>query len=93
MRLMAHFFRAYPLHTALMLAALFSSGIVKGIGVSALLPLLNIALGAAASTELVAPGTEVQSNLERVVSACNLPDIRDGCAGQVRLDAALERKA
>jgi hypothetical protein len=31
MRLMAHFFRAYPLYTALMLAALLSSGIVKGI--------------------------------------------------------------
>ena len=56
MRLMAHFFRAYPLYTALMLAALLSSGIVKGIGVSALLPLLNIALGADAGTEPVEPG-------------------------------------
>ena len=67
MRLMAHFFRAYPRRTALMLAALLLSGIAKGIGVSALLPLLNIALGADAGIELVAPGTEVQSNLERVV--------------------------
>ena len=56
MRLMAHFFRAYPLHTALMLATLLSSGIVKGIGVSALLPLLNIALGADAGTEPVESG-------------------------------------
>jgi ATP-binding cassette subfamily C protein len=63
MRLMAHFFRAYPLHTALMLAALLLSGIAEGIGLSALLPLLNIGLGA----ELAAPGTEIQSNLERVV--------------------------
>ena len=67
MRLMAHFFRAYPLHTALMLAALLLSGIAEGIGLSALLPLLNIALGADAGIELVATGTEVQNDFERVV--------------------------
>ena len=67
MRLMATFFRAYPLHTGLMLAALLLSGIAEGIGLSALLPLLNIGLGADAGAELVAPETEIQSNLERVV--------------------------
>ncbi|MGB5259776.1 MAG: ABC transporter transmembrane domain-containing protein, partial [Gammaproteobacteria bacterium] len=67
MRLMAHLFRAYPLHTALMLAALLLSGIAEGIGLSALLPLLNIGLGADTGTELLAPGSEIQSNLERVV--------------------------
>ena len=67
MRLMAHFFRAYPLHSTLMLAALLLSGIAEGIGLSALLPLLNIALGANDGTEAVATGAEVQNDLERVV--------------------------
>jgi len=67
MRLMASFFRAYPLHTALMLAALLLSGIAEGIGLSALLPLLNIALGVEGGTDLVTTGTDVQSSVERVV--------------------------
>ena len=45
MRLMASFFRAYPLQTLLMLTALLLSGLAEGIGLSTLLPLLNIALG------------------------------------------------
>ena len=45
MRLMASFFRAYRIQTLLMLLALLLSGIAEGIGLSALLPLLNIALG------------------------------------------------
>ena len=45
MRLMASFFRAYPLPTFLMLVALLLSGFAEGVGLSALLPLLNIALG------------------------------------------------
>ncbi|MDZ7783633.1 MAG: ABC transporter ATP-binding protein [Halioglobus sp.] len=45
MRLMLSFFRAYRLQTTLMLLALILSGLAEGIGLSALLPLLNIALG------------------------------------------------
>jgi ATP-binding cassette subfamily C protein len=45
MRLMASFFRAYRLQTILMLLALLLSGAAEGVGLSALLPLLNIALG------------------------------------------------
>jgi len=67
MRLMASFFRSYPLHTALMLAALLLSGVAEGIGLSALLPLLNIATGAGAGIELIGAGTELQNNFERVV--------------------------
>jgi ATP-binding cassette, subfamily C, bacterial len=45
MSLMLNFFRAYPRRTLLMLLALLLSGVAEGIGLSALLPLLNIALG------------------------------------------------
>lgn len=45
MRLMASFFSAYRGPTLLMLLALLLSGIAEGVGLSALLPLLNIALG------------------------------------------------
>ncbi len=50
MKLMFSFFRAYRLHTVLMLAALLLSGIAEGVGLSALLPLLNIAVGGEASS-------------------------------------------
>jgi len=45
MRLMLDFFRAYRGQTLLMMLALVLSGVAEGIGLSALLPLLNIALG------------------------------------------------
>ena len=45
MGLMLNFFRAYPSQTVLMLLALLLSGIAEGVGLSALLPMLNIALG------------------------------------------------
>lgn len=45
MRLMLSFFRAYRAPTLLMLLALLLSGLAEGIGLSALLPALNIALG------------------------------------------------
>jgi ATP-binding cassette, subfamily C, bacterial len=45
MRLMLDFFRAYRGQTILMMLALVLSGVAEGIGLSALLPLLNIALG------------------------------------------------
>ena len=44
MRLMLTFFRAYPWQTVVMLLALLLAGIAEGIGLSALLPLLNIAI-------------------------------------------------
>ena len=49
MRLMFSFFSAYKLQTALMLTALLLSGLAEGIGLSALLPLINVALGADAT--------------------------------------------
>ncbi len=44
MRLMLTFFRAYPGQTVIMLIALLLAGIAEGMGLSALLPLLNIAV-------------------------------------------------
>ena len=67
MRLMLSFFRAHRWQTALMLVALLLSGAAEGIGLSALLPLLNIALGPEATSML--PGAEVasQTQFERTV--------------------------
>jgi len=44
MHLMLTFFRAYPWQTVIMLVALLLAGIAEGIGLSALLPLLNVAI-------------------------------------------------
>lgn len=44
MRLMLHLFRIYPLASFLMVLALFLSGLAEGLGVSALLPMLKIAM-------------------------------------------------
>ncbi len=60
MRLMNSFFRAYPLRTALMLAALLLSALAEGVGLSVLLPLLNIALGTDSGVSL--PGNETAAN-------------------------------
>jgi ATP-binding cassette subfamily C protein len=67
MGLMLSFFRAYRWQTALMILALLLSGAAEGIGLSALLPLLNIALGSEASSML--PGAEIasQNGFERTV--------------------------
>ena len=67
MRLMLSFFRAQPWQTVLMLVALLLSGTAEGIGLTALLPLLNIALGSEAASVL--PGAEVvgKTGFERTV--------------------------
>lgn len=67
MRLMFSFFRAYPWQTALMLAALLLSGIAEGVGLSALLPLLNIALGPEAAGLVPGASSGEQSEFERFV--------------------------
>ncbi|MEE4144267.1 MAG: ABC transporter ATP-binding protein [Halieaceae bacterium] len=60
MGLMLNFFRAYPSQTTLMLLALLLSGVAEGIGLSALLPMINIALGTEATEMLsgVAPASD-----------------------------------
>ena len=44
MRLMLHFFRAYPRHTLIMLLAQLLAGVMEGVSLTALLPMLNIAV-------------------------------------------------
>ena len=65
MGLMLSFFRAYRWQTVLMLIALLLSGAAEGIGLSALLPLMNIALGAEAADLM--PGGAGNSEFEEVV--------------------------
>ena len=67
MGLMLNFFRAYPWQTVMMMVALLLSGIAEGIGLSALLPLLNIALGAEAASLLPGAASPQQSEFERIV--------------------------
>jgi ATP-binding cassette subfamily C protein len=67
MLLMASFFRAYRLQTILMLVALLLSGIAEGVGLSALLPLLNIAVGADAAQALPGVPAVSQNGFERTV--------------------------
>ncbi|GAB5450867.1 MAG: ABC transporter ATP-binding protein [Halioglobus sp.] len=66
MGLMLNFFRAYPGQTSLMLIALVLSGAAEGIGLSALLPLINIALGSEAAA-LIPGGAAEQSGFEQAV--------------------------
>ena len=57
MRLMASLFRAYRLRSALMVLALLLSALAEGVGLSALLPLLNVALGQEQAISLGLPDT------------------------------------
>ena len=67
MRLMLSFFSAYRWQTTVMLVALLLSGVAEGIGLSALLPLLNIALGADTASMLTGVASPEQSDFERIV--------------------------
>jgi len=67
MRLMLHFARVYPKHTATMLLALLLAGLVEGIGLTALLPMLNLAMseGSGSAAES-ASGQFVASALQTI---------------------------
>ena len=67
MRMMASFFSAYPGRTTVMLLALLLSGVAEGIGLSALLPLLNIAVGQDVSAAVTGVNTGQQNDFERTV--------------------------
>ncbi len=66
MHLMTAFFRAYPWHMLVMLMALLVAGFAEGISLSALLPLLNIAIRTNTNATATAP-TE-QNDYERLVA-------------------------
>ena len=67
MGLMLNFFRAYPSQTVLMLLALLLSGLAEGIGLSALLPMLNIALGSEATACWPVSHRQSDNNFEQAV--------------------------
>jgi ATP-binding cassette subfamily C protein len=70
MQLMLDFFRAYRWQTLLMMLALVLSGIAEGIGLSALLPLLNIALGSEAADMLPGASAGGGSQFEQTILDC-----------------------
>ena len=67
MRLMASFFCAYPWQTLTMLCAMLFAGAAEGIGLSALLPLLNIAINNGTTGAVSAGGAATQNQFERAV--------------------------
>jgi ATP-binding cassette subfamily C protein len=67
MRLMLTFFRAYPWQTLVMLLALMFAGFAEGIGLSALLPLLNIAIRSDVNSDTDAAPAEL-NEYERLVN-------------------------
>ena len=68
MRLMLTFFRAYPWQSALMLLALLSAGIAENINLSALLPLLNVAIKSNAGSGGETVTSEAENDFERIVN-------------------------
>ena len=68
MRLMLSFFRAYPWQSALMLLALLSAGIAESIGLSALLPLLNVAIKSNTGARGDTVTDEPENDFERIVN-------------------------
>lgn len=67
MHLLLKFFRVYPWQSALMLFALLLAGIAEGISLSALLPLLSIALDQGAGAEAAGEGGGDNTGLEAIV--------------------------
>lgn len=79
MKLMLSFYRAYPLRTLLTLLAMSVAGLAEGVGLSALLPLLNIAMetdaGAAAVLPAVADNAFEQGVRDTLAWAGIAPDL------------------
>jgi ATP-binding cassette subfamily C protein len=67
MRYLITIIRLYPWQNLLMLAALLLSGVAEVLGLSAMLPLLTIAIGSNSAGELAA-GTAADSAAERIVN-------------------------
>jgi len=74
MRLIFIIFRQYPWQTVAMLAALMLSGIAEGIGISAMLPLLVIALGGikGASGVTAKPATPAERMIQDIFDTIGL---------------------
>jgi ATP-binding cassette subfamily C protein len=73
MRLMLHLFRAYPLASFLMIVALLLSGLVEGLGVSALLPMLKIAMNSGEADAVSNPPGELEQAVLGVLDWLGIP--------------------
>ena len=73
MRLMLYLFRAYPLASFLMILALFLSGLAEGVGVSALLPVLKIAMESGGAGGATAPPGDVERMVLGVLHWLGVP--------------------
>jgi ATP-binding cassette subfamily C protein len=68
MHLMLNFFRAYPGQTVIMLVALLLAGVAEGVGLSALLPLMNVAIRNDAARASGGDAAASQNEYERMVT-------------------------
>lgn len=73
MRLMINLFRAYPMASFLMIVALFLSGLAEGLGVSALLPMLKIAMNSSDADAVPDPPGELEQAVLSVFDWIGVP--------------------
>jgi len=73
MRLMLHLFRAYPMPSFLMVLALFLSGLAEGLGLSALLPMLKIALSSGDNAAAAEPPGELEQAVLDLMAWLGIP--------------------
>jgi ATP-binding cassette subfamily C protein len=73
MRLMTDLFRAYPMASFLMVLALFLSGLAEGLGLSALLPMLKIALYSSEGAASAEPPGEMEQTVMDVMTWLGIP--------------------
>jgi len=74
MRLLISLSRAYPVESAIMLLALLLAGLVEGFGLSALLPLVGIAVGSQTGASQISSeaGSTVEQVVAKILSAVGL---------------------
>lgn len=73
MRLMIDLFRAYPMASFLMVLALFFSGLAEGLGLSALLPMLKIALYSGEDAATAEPPGELEQAVMDIMTWLGIP--------------------
>ncbi len=79
MRLIIEFFRLYPWQSAVMLCALLLAGLAESVSLSALLPLINVAIGAetqgaeAPKAEIPSPSNDFEGRVIDVLNSLGLP--------------------
>ena len=90
MRLILHLFRAYPLASFLMIAALFLSGLAEGLGVSALLPMLKIAMNSGDASDVPEPPGELEQAVLGVLGWLGIPVTLGALLGLIVISAIIK---